>query len=164
MAVRYPSIDVDLERDVFAVWVRWVSLESPPSPEDPPGQGIRVELSLNANSVLGPTIVYRRDLSEPVSLLAHRVRAAEVLRAAEEKGRVDVQLTIHGSVANAPWAGLFLLRDHDGENIGAGPLPGTPLLQVQPSTPGDRWHVAGQAHARFLLTLSGKQRRLRVVR
>lgn len=164
MALRYPKIEVDLERDVFAVWLRWVSMESPPSPEDPPGQGIRVELCLNANPVLGPTIVYRRDLAEPVSLLAHRVRAAEVLRAAEEKARLDVQLTIHGSVANAPWAGLFLIRDHEGDNIQSSPLPGTPILQVQPSTPGDRWHVAGQAHARFVLALTGKQRRLRVVR
>ena len=163
MELRYPGLEFDVDRDAFVVWLRWVSMETPPAPEHPPGQGIRVELSLNRNTVLGPTIVYRRDLAEPVALLAHRVRTGEILRAAEERARLDVQLTIHGSVANAPWAGLFLVRDHTGDNVAARPLPGTPLLQVQPSTPGDQWHVAGQAHARFSLTVLGKHRRLRVV-
>ena len=122
MEARYPLLDFDLDRDAFAVWVRWVSMEQPPSPEDPPGQGVRVELSLDRNPVLGPTIVYRKDLETPVAMLAHRVRVGEVLRASEARGRFDLQLTIHGSVANAPWAAVYLLRDFEGEHIFAAPL------------------------------------------
>src|SRR5688572_17675245 len=58
VALVYPTLRVDPERDAFVVWVRWVSFERPPSPEDPPAQGVRVELMLNRNSVLGPTITY----------------------------------------------------------------------------------------------------------
>lgn len=161
----YPRLGVDLERDSFVVWVRWVSSERPPSPDVPPAQGVRVELMLNRNSVLGPTIVYRRDLEAPVFLRANRLRAADVLRvAARGQGRLDVQLVIHGSIAHAPYAALFLVRDDDGSAIGGGELPGTPLLQVQPSTPADRWHVAGQANLRVQLELEGDRRHLTVLR
>ena len=148
-----------LQRDTFVVWLRWVSMEKPPSPEDPPNQGIRVELLLNRNSVLGPTVVFRRDLAEaPVYLRANRGRCADVLRAAGDGAAVDVQLVIHGSVANAPYAALFLLRDYEGEAIEVRKVEATPLLQVQPSTPGDRWHVAGQANLRVRLQLEGMPR------
>jgi hypothetical protein len=159
----YPRLSIDLERDSLMVWVRWVSDEQPPSPLQPPAQGVRVELLLNRNSVLGPTIVYRRDLTVPVFLRANRLRTAEVLRAAARgPGRLDLQLVIHGSIAHAPYAALYLVRDDDGG--GASELPGTPLLQVQPSTPADRWHVAGQANLRVTLELANQRRHLPVLR
>lgn len=160
MEVVYPRLSFDLDRDAFVVWLRWVSLERPPSPEAPPSQGIRVELQLNRNAVLGPTIAYRREL-EPAPRL-YRVpksRCAEVLRVAARRGLLDVQLIIHGSIANAPYAALYHVRDDDAELT---ELPGTPLLQVQPSTPGDRWHVAGQANLRVQLELV-ERKRLRVL-
>jgi hypothetical protein len=164
VALVYPTLRVDPERDAFVVWVRWVSFERPPAPETPPAQGVRVELMLNRNSVLGPTITYRRDLDAPVFLLAARARVAEVVRsAARTSGRLDVQLVIHGSIAHAPWAGLFVVRDHSGVAMGPGELPGTPMLQVQPSTPADRWHVAGQANMRVALEIEGEHRHLRVL-
>jgi len=67
-SARYPTLPFDLRRDCFVVWLRWVAMEDPPSPDDPPGQGIRIELQLNRNPVVGPTIVYRRDLDAPVYL------------------------------------------------------------------------------------------------
>ena len=164
MQLRYPRLGIDLVRDSFVVWVRWVSSERPPTPEQPPAQGVRVELMLNRNSVLGPTIVYRRELAEPVFLRANRLRVGEVLRAAAGPGRLDLQLIIHGSIAHAPWAALFLVRDDDGDAIGGGELPGTPLLQLQPSTPADRWHVAAQANLRVQLELEGERRHLTVLR
>jgi len=162
----YPRLTVDPGRDSLVVWVRWVSSEDPPSPAQPPAQGVRVELLLNRNSVLGPTIVYRRDLATPVFLRANRLRVAEVLRAAADgPGRLDVQLVIHGSIAHAPYAALYLVRDApEDAAVGAGELPGTPLLQVQPSTPADRWHVAGQANLRVTLELEGQRRHLTVLR
>ena len=159
----YPTLRFDLGRDTFVVWVRWVSMEKPPSPEDPPAQGIRLELKLNQNSVLGPLIVYRRDLDTPVYLRANRARVVEVLKAAEAKAIIDLQLVIHGSVANAPYAALYQLRDYEGESIETAEVRATPLLQVQPSTPADRWHVAGQANLRVGLSLTGKPTRLRVL-
>ncbi len=160
MQLVYPRLRVELPRDSFLVWVRWVSNEQPPSPAEPPAQGVRVELQLNRNSVLGPTIVYRRELGAPVYLRANRLRVAEVLRtAARGPGRLDLQLIIHGSIAHAPWAALYLARDDDGGPIGGGELPGTPLLQLQPSTPADRWHVAAQANLRVQLELEGDERR-----
>lgn len=161
----YPTLRLDPGRDVLAVWVRWVSFEVPPSPADPPAQGVRVELVLNRNTVLGPTIVYRRELAEPVFMHAARVRVGEVVRsAARTSGRLDIQLVVHGSIAHAPWAGLYVVRDPPGEaTMGAGELPGTPLLQIQPSTPADRWHVAGQANMRVTLELEGEHRHLRVL-
>lgn len=164
MTLVYPSLRIDPERDVFVVWVRWVSFEAPASPEEPSAQGVRVELMLSRNTVLGPTIVYRRDLAAPVFLQAARVRVGEVLRSAAQVGRLDIQLVIHGSIAHAPWAGLYVVRDAGGEAIGGGELPGTPLLQVQPSTPPDRWHVAGQANMRVALEIEGEHRHLRVLR
>ncbi len=153
----YPQLRFDLDRDAFAVWLRWVSMERPPSPDDPPNQGIRVELQLNRNTVLGPTIALRRDLeAAPIFLRAQRLRCAEALRAARRRGLLDVQLIIHGSIANAPYAALFHLRDDDGAPISA--LEGTPLLQIQPSTPGDRWHVAGQCNLRVHLELIERRR------
>ncbi len=134
-------------------------MEKPLSPQDPDNQGIRVELLLNQTSVLGPTVVFRGDLEEaPVYLRANRSRCADVLRAAGDGAEIDVQLVIHGSVANAPYAALFLLRNYGGEAIDVAPVPATPLLQVQPSTPGDRWHVAGQANLRVKLSLQGMPR------
>ena len=146
----YPRLSIDLERDSFVVWVRWVS----------------GELLLTRNSVLGPTIVYRRDLAAPVFLRANHLRVAEVLRAAARgPARLDVQLVIHGSIAHAPYAALYLVRgEQASESIGAAELPGTPLLQVQPSTPADRWHVAGQANLRVMLELEGERRHLTILR
>lgn len=159
--VVYPRLSFDLDRDAFVVWLRWVSLERPPSPEDPPAQGIRVELQLNRNTVLGPTIAYRRELEvAPRLYRVPRGRCAEVLRVASRRGLLDVQLIIHGSIANAPYAALYHVRDDDG--AADSELPGTPMLQVQPSTPGDRWHVAGQANLRVALDLV-ERRRLRVL-
>lgn len=153
----YPTLSFDLGRDTFVVWVRWVSLEEPRSPERPPAQGIRVELLLNRNSVLGPTILYRRDLAAaPIYLRANRLRTAQVLEAAQ--GRLDLQLVIHGSIANAPYAALYQLRGYEGEAIDTRPIDGTPLLQVQPSTPADRWQVAAQANLRVHLELRGRAR------
>jgi hypothetical protein len=153
----YPLLRFDVERDAFVVWLRWVSMERPPSPTEPPAQGIRVELQLNRNRVLGPLIVYRRDLeAAPVYLRVPQGRVAEVMRAATGRGVLDVQLIIHGSIANAPYSALYHLRDDDGAPIAD--LRGTPLLQVQPSTPGDRWHVAGQANLRVQLELATRKR------
>jgi hypothetical protein len=161
---RYPTLHFDLGHDSFVVWLRWVSMEQSPSPEQPPGQGIRVELQLNRNAVLGPTIVYRRDLDAPVYLRANGGRTREILRAAAGGARpLDITLIIHGSIANAPYAALYLLHDYDGEAISTIPVEATPLLQLQPSTPGDRWHVAGQANLRTLLELEGSQLHLRVL-
>lgn len=156
----YPLLSFDLDRDAFVVWLRWTSMERPPSPEEPPAQGIRIELQLNRNTVLGPTIAYRRDLERaPLYLRAARARVAEVLRVAARRGTVDIQLIIHGSIANAPYAALYQARGEPAE-VGApvGELVGTPLLQVQPSTPGDRWHVAGQASLRVRLELVERRR------
>lgn len=151
----YPTLRFDLQHDCFVVWLRWVSLEQPPSPEQPPAQGIRVELQLNRNPVLGPTIVYRRDLDEPIYLRANAARTRDVLRQAGERGTVDLGLIIHGSIANAPFAALYQLRDYAGEAIDTARVQATPLLQLQPSTPADRWHVAAQASLRVELELSG---------
>ncbi|KIG15260.1 hypothetical protein DB30_05804 [Enhygromyxa salina] len=160
----YPTLTFDLARDTFVVWLRWVAMEQPASPEDPPGQGIRVELQLNRNPVLGPTIVYRRDLSAAVYLRANAGRTRQVLRAAAGRaGIVDVQLVIHGSIANAPYAALYQLRDYDGEAISTAAVAATPLLQLQPSTPGDQWHVAGQANLRVMLKLDGDPLHLNVL-
>ena len=162
---RYPTLPFDLRRDCFVVWLRWVAMEDPPSPDEPPGQGIRVELQLNRNPVVGPTIVYRRDLDAPVYLRANGARTREVLRAASARGSfVDVQLVLHGSIANAPYAALYLLRDYEGEAISTLPVEATPLLQIQPSTPGDQWHVAGQASLRVALALEGEGLHLPVLR
>jgi hypothetical protein len=160
----FPTLRFDLARDAFVVWVRWVSMERPPSPEEPPAQGIRVELLLNRNAVLGPTIVYRKDLEVPVLLRANRARTVEVLAGARDKALLDLQLVIHGSIANAPYTAVHHLRDYEGEAIETQAIAATPLLQLQPSTPGDRWHVAGQASARYRLELVGRPTRLRVIR
>ena len=165
MEVIYPRLEFDLGHDDFVVWCRWVSLEQPPSPSTPASQGMRVELQLNKNPVLGPTIVYRRELEQaPVYLRSNRQRVTEVLRRASARGIVDVQLIIHGSIANAPYAALFHMRDYDGESIDTRTIESTPMLQVQPSTPGDRWHVAGQANVRVRLELYGSPLHLTVVR
>jgi hypothetical protein len=155
--VVYPQLVFDLDRDAFVVWLRWVSLERPPSPAEPPAQGIRVELQLNRNTVFGPTIAYRRELEQAQAYVrVPRTRCAEVLRVAGRRGVLDVQLIIHGSIANAPYAALYHVRDDEGAPITE--LRGTPLLQVQPSTPGDRWHVAGQANLRVGLELVERKR------
>jgi hypothetical protein len=151
----YPTLRFDLQRDCFVVWLRWVSREEPPSPEHPARQGIRVELQINRNCVLGPTIVFRRDLDVPVYLRANGPRTREVLRAADKRGVVDLGLIIHGSIANAPFAALYQLRDHEGEAIDTAAIQATPLLQLQPSTPADQWQVAAQASLRVKLELIG---------
>ncbi len=159
MELVYPLLTFDLDRDAFVVWLRWTSMERPPSPDEPPAQGIRVELQLNRNTVLGPTIAYRRDLERaPAFLTAPRARCAEVLRVAARRGLVDIQLVIHGSIANAPYAALYQVRGDPPEGEPLEGLKGTPLLQVQPSTPGDRWHVAGQANLRARLELAQRRR------
>lgn len=161
----YPTLRFDLARDAFVVWLRWVSMETPSSPFDPPSQGIRVELLINRNPVLGPTITYRRDLDAPVYLRANRPRTQDILkRAAEGRGTADVQLVIHGSVAHAPYAALYQVRDYEGEAIDTQKIRGTPLLQVQPSTPADRWHVAGQANLRVNVEVTGAPVRLHVLK
>jgi len=163
--VVYPRLAFDLSRDVFVVWLRWVSREDPPSPADPPSQGIRVELKINRNPVLGPTIVFRRDLDAPIYLRANRLRTVQVLEGlGSRRGSVDLQLVIHGSIANAPFAALYLLRDYEGEAIDTAVVPATPLLQLQPSTPGDRWQVAAQANVRVSMEIEGNApHRLRVL-
>lgn len=161
---RYPTLRFDLHHDCFVVWLRWVSLEKPASPEQPPSQGIRVELLINRNPVLGPTIVYRRDLDAPVYLRANTARTREILRtAAARGGLVDLQLVIHGSIANAPYAALYQLADYAGEPIATERIDATPLLQLQPSTPGDQWHVAAQANLRVEVELTGAVVRLKVL-
>jgi hypothetical protein len=163
--IHYPILRFDLRSDDFVVWLRWVSLEQPPSPENPPTQGMRIELQLNRNTVLGPTIVYRRDLEKaPIYLRSNRSRVVEVLRAASRRGLIDVQLIIHGSIANAPYAALYHVADYDAEAIDTHVIESTPMLQIQPSTPGDRWHVAGQANLRARLELVGTPLHLTVVR
>ncbi len=163
--IRHPLVRFDARHDDFVVWVRWVSLEQPPSPEKPANQGVRVELQLNKNAVLGPTVLWRRDLDRaPVYLRCNRDRVVEVLRAAAVRGTVDIQLIIHGSIANAPYAALFHTTDYDGEAIETRPIEATPMLQVQPSTPADRWHVAAQANVRVAIELVGSSHRLKVVR
>jgi hypothetical protein len=162
---QYPLLQFDLRRDDFVVWLRWVAVETPPSPAVPPNQGMRIELQISKNPVLGPTVVWRRDLEQaPLYLRANRARTIEVLRQLTERGLVDLQLVIHGSIANAPYAALYHVRDYAHDAIDTRPLEGTPLLQVQPSTPGDRWHVAGQANVRLRLELTGQPVRLTVVR
>lgn len=151
----YPTLRFDLQRDCFVVWLRWVSDEQPPSPAQPAQQGIRVELQINRNTVLGPTIVFRRDLATPVYLRANGARTREILRAADKRGIVDLGLIIHGSIANAPFAALYQLRDHVGEAIDTTAIPATPLLQLQPSTPAEQWQVAAQANLRVRLELLG---------
>ena len=153
-----------MQRDAFVVWLRWVAMEDPPSPNEPPDQGIRVELLLNRNSVLGPTIVRRADLEPPVYLRANTARVHEILRrAANGRGAVDIQLVIHGSIANAPYAALHCVREYPGEAIDTTAIEGTPLLQLQPSTPGDHWHVAGQVNLRVEIELVGDPIRLHIV-
>jgi len=160
----YPVLRFDLQRDGFVVWLRWVSMEKPPSPGDPPGQGVRVELQLNRNTVLGPTIVMRKQLdAAPLYLRANRARTREILRSASDRGILDVQLIIHGSVANAPYAALYQVRDYEGEAIDTAAIEATPLLQLQPSTPGTHWHVAAQANLRVELEVTGNPVHLHVV-
>jgi hypothetical protein len=139
-----------------------VSLEQPPSPEDPPRQGLRVELLLAHGTVLGPTVIFRRELEgRPLLLQANRERTRQTM--ARHAGRaVDLQLVLHGSVANAPYAAVHHVRDYDRAPISEGDLAATPLLQLQPSTPGSAWHVAGQASARLRIELVGGPPRARL--
>jgi hypothetical protein len=161
--VQFPGLSFDLERDRFVVWVRWVSREAPLSPEVPPQQGVRVELRLNQNPVLGPTILWRRDLDKtPVYLASNRRRTQQILSRADGQ-HLDLQLVIHGSVAHAPYAALYHLRDYRGAAIDTAPIQATPLLQVQPVVPPDRWQVGGQANLRVALRCLGKSDALLIV-
>lgn len=151
MRVQYPRLRFHLERDRFVVWLRWVSREQPPSPQEPPNQGLRVELRLNKNVVLGPTILWRADLErQPVYLVTNRERTQEVLAQADGRS-LDIQLILHGSIAHAPYAALYQITDYPGAPIDTQPIKATPLLQVQPSVPADRWQVSGQANLRVKL-------------
>ncbi len=153
----YPTLSFDLQRDCFVVWLRWVALEDLASADHPAEsrQGIRVELQINRNPVLGPTIVFRRDLATPVYLRANGARTREVLRMAmaSERKIVDLGLIIHGSIANAPFAALYQVRDYAGEAIDTAAIPATPLLQLQPSSAAEPWQIAAQASLRVRLDL-----------
>lgn len=163
MEVRFPNLSFDLQRDRFVVWVRWVSRESPHTPEHPPQQGVRVELRLNQNPVLGPTILWRADLEkQPVYLASNRRRTQQVLAKADGHP-LDIQLVIHGSVAHAPYAAVYLLRDYTGAAIETDAIKSTPLLQVQPVVPADRWQVGGQANLRVQLSCEGRGDALLIV-
>ncbi len=166
MEVVYPILRFDLGRDAFVVWLRWVAMKSPAGDDasGPDNQGIRIELMLNRNTVLGPTVVFRKDLGEGIYLRANRQQVNAALQAARGRGLLDVQLIIHGSVANAPFAALHHVRDHDREAIDTRPVTHTPLLQLQPSTPPTQWHVAAQCNVRLKLELVGRPASLRVLR
>ena len=156
MEVQFPNLSFDLERDRFVVWVRWVSRESPASPLHPPQQGVRLELRLNQNPVLGPTILWRADLEkQPVYLASNRRRTQQVLAKADGQ-HLDIQLILHGSVAHAPYAAIYQVRDYTGAAIDTLPIAATPLLQFQPVVPADRWQVGGQANLRVRVTCAGR--------
>ena len=160
----YPELSFDLLRDSFCLWLRWVAMEDPPSPNEPPNQGMRVELSLNKNTVLGPTLIRRSDLETPLWLRANRERTRSIIASAQARGFLDCLLTIHGSIANAPFAGLYHVRDDIREAISRTPIAGTPLLQVQPSVTAGNWQVAGQAALRLRLRVTGQRVKLSVIR
>jgi hypothetical protein len=160
----YPLLRFDAQRDCFVVWLRWVSLEDAPTADAPLDQGIRVELMLNRNTVLGPTIVRRSELEgTPVYLRANVGRTRQILRSLVGRRSLDLGLIIHGSVANAPYAALYQCRDYAGESIDTAPIEGTPLIQLQPSTPADRWQVAAHANLRVEVEWLNDPRHLNVV-
>ena len=91
MQVIHPPLEFHIERDSFVLWLRWVAMERPPSPTEPPGQGMRIELQLNRNAVFGPTIVRRGELEDgALYLRANRERTRQVELAAAEKKLLDV--------------------------------------------------------------------------
>lgn len=154
--MRYPHVEFDLERDCFVVWLRWVEMRRGDRVEElPENRGIRVELQIDRGSVLGPSIVYAKDLGEPVYLRANGKATRERLFKAKSRGFTDLQLIIHGSVAQAPYAALYHLRDYEGEAIDTQPVRATPLIQVQPSVPAGRWRVSGQANLRVSVSTTG---------
>lgn len=147
-----PSMSLDLSRDDFLLWIRWVAMESPETPTDPPGQGARVELQMNRRSVFGPQIFSRADLrGRGQWVLLDRCAWTPVLGVAPLCEFLDLQLIIHGSVANAPYLALYHLRAHQAPEHWDAKDLGTPLLQLQPSVPQGHWQVAGQANLRLSL-------------
>lgn len=164
MQLIHPALSFDVQRDSFVLWLRWVALEKPPSPREPPGQGMRVEFKLNRNTVFGPTIVQREQLeAEDLWIQMPRERSVAVLEAAARVKRLDLQLIIHGSVANAPFLALYQVRDFDRDSYSRRGLEGTPLLQLQPSVGAGQWQVAGQANLRVQLEVQRDRRHLRVL-
>ena len=168
MKVCYPQLDFDLARDSFVIWLRWVTMPISEKSRDSSAslrdhQGIRVELQINCNPVFGPTILERDQLAPPLYMRANAERSRQILSSAESRGVVDLQLIIHGSIANAPYAALYHVRDYQGGAIETEEIEATPLLQIQPSVPGDQWQVAGQANLRVRIKLIGSKRRLLVV-
>lgn len=159
-------MSVDPERDDFLLWLRWVAMESPPSPEDPPSQGARIEMQMNRRSVYGPTIHPRSSIGEQgVALRVERCAWLPIV--ASRPAHLDLQLVIHGSVANAPYLALYHLRGEVWSEDGAMPKAssfGTPLMQIQPSVPSGQWRVAGQANLRVALRLAAPGGHLRVLR
>ena len=88
--VNYPLLRFDLRHDDFVVWLRWVSLEQPPSPAEPTAQGMRASCSSTATPARS-AIVYRRELEQaPVYLRRNRARVVSA-QAASGRGLVDVQ-------------------------------------------------------------------------
>lgn len=160
------EMSVDPERDDFLLWLRWVAMETPPSPEDPPRQGARIEMQVNRRSVYGPTIHGRESIGkEGVAIRVQRCAWLPIV--AGRPSHLDLQLVIHGSVANAPYLALYHLRGVDWAEDGAMPKAssfGTPLLQVQPSVPAGQWQVAGQANLRVALRMPAPRGQLRVLR
>ncbi len=164
--VQYPTLKFDLQRDCFVVWLRWVEIDPPTgSVPAPAHRGIRVELMLNRNSVLGPVIVRREELDRPVYLQANRDRTCQILADGVRRGAgfLDLQLVIHGSVANAPFAAVYHVQDYSGAALDRESIAATPLLQLQPSIPGDRWQVSAQSNLRVRLEIQGTSS-LRVLR
>lgn len=148
------SLAVDPARDDFVLWLRWVAMESPPTPNDPPDQGVRVQMQINRRSVFGPEIHTRASIPEPGRLLLIDPCAWRGMIATRPAPKyLDLQLTIHGSVANAPYLALFHLRDETRDRLASlSPQSlGTPLLQLQPSVPAGHWQVAGQVNLRVAL-------------
>lgn len=168
MPRRELELDLDLDRDAFALWIRWVRLPPPPGVDavgEPADAGIRAEFQINRQSVWGPKILRTAEIpKQGAYVLVPPTAVSAVLRPKEAPRWIDLQLVIHGSVANAPFLALYLLRDRNPQAALADELQGTPILQLQPSVPGDRWQVAGQANLRLALRLQAPRGRLTVLR
>lgn len=168
MARRELELSLDLERDAFALWIRWVSMPLPEGSEndqEPSDPGIRAEFQINRESVWGPKILRKAEIpAQGTYVLVPAAAVSGVLRRSQPPSFVDLQLVIHGSVANAPFLALYLVRDRDPRCALSEELRGTPLLQLQPSVPGDRWQVAGQANLRLALRLEAPRGRLKILR
>lgn len=157
-------MSLDLERDDFLLWIRWVAMESPKTPNRPAHQGARIEVKMNRRTVFGPTIFDRCDLEDQGRwVLLERCSWMGVLGVRPLCQVLDLQLVIHGSVANAPYLALYHLRAHQVPERWEAKALGTPLLQLQPSVPAGHWQVAGQANLRLALQRIAPQGRLPVL-